>query len=413
MPQDYLPYEEQPRPWARLLQSFHMLWFVMALGFGGTSVAGFAFLNYTLERPPGLKGLLDLETMATLAPNMGPFYEGVFTYLKFHIAGFALLHLLSLTFTFAVFIAWRRRWPQRYRAIAEDATRSALTIAPALALGMSFNVLLVTGYVYVDWVREHMQLLMPYAVGAWSLIWLYTVGIALKIESALLRQSFDVDRMHFGWLLIPFALAMVAVSGAGIAALAHDPSLAQLAFFLSLVPFTMAFFLTSVKLFALFKAHYQVGLPEKMEFLPSFLMVLPIVTLISISLFRYGHYLDHEFGLGLTKAYYALVTAGGWAFSFWYLILGVILLADYFRNYAFDKTHFDESQWAFICPMVAFAVLGAFVYHTLLSHDIVIWLIIGFLVLDLVVLGTLMKRQVTKILGCCRENGTLALQGNH
>ena len=66
-----------------------MLWFVMALGFGGTCVAGFAFLNCTPEWPAGLKGLLELKTMTALAPNMGPFYEGVFTYLKLHIAGFA------------------------------------------------------------------------------------------------------------------------------------------------------------------------------------------------------------------------------------------------------------------------------------------------------------------------------------
>ncbi len=58
-------------------------------------------------------------------------------------------------------------------------------------------------------------------------------------------------------------------------------------------------------------------------------------------------------------------------------------------------------------------MLGAFVYHMLLSHEIVIWLIIGFLVLDLVILGTLIKRQVIKILGCCRERGMLALQGSH
>ena len=57
----------------------------MALGFGGTSVAGYAILNYTLERPLGLKGLLGLETMAELALSMGLFYESLFGYLKRNI----------------------------------------------------------------------------------------------------------------------------------------------------------------------------------------------------------------------------------------------------------------------------------------------------------------------------------------
>ena len=39
------------------------------------------------------------------------------TYLKLHIAGFAYLHGLNLVLTFAVFISWRRRWPQRYHVI--------------------------------------------------------------------------------------------------------------------------------------------------------------------------------------------------------------------------------------------------------------------------------------------------------
>ena len=124
----------------------------------------------------------------------------------------------------------------------------------------------------------------------------------MRIQSRMLRRGFDVDKVHFGWLLISFALAMVAVSGAGIAALAQNPEIAGSAFFLSLVPFTMAFFLTLVKLFVLFKAHYHLGLPKKVEFLPSFLMVVPIVTLLTISLFRYGHYLDYAFGLPLSKA---------------------------------------------------------------------------------------------------------------
>lgn len=404
--------EHIPGLWGKLLHSFHMLWFVMALGIGGTSVAGFAFLNFTLERPPELKGLLGLKTMAELAANMGIFYELLFNYFKYHIAGFALLHLLSLLLIFALFFTWRQRWPKRYQAIVADATRSSLTITPALALGMSFNVALVVGYFYFDGVRNQIQALMPYALSIWALIWIYTVGLALRIQSRMLHSGFSVEKMHFGWLLIPFALAMVAVSGAGIAALAHQAVIARLAFFLSLVPFSMACFLTTIQLIALFKTQYQRGLPKKVEYLPSFLMLIPIVTLFSISLFRYGHYLDHAFDLSLSKAYYAVVTAGGWAFSFWYLILGVVLLSGYLRTYALKTDYFDESQWAFICPMVAFSVLGAFVYSSLLPYPLVMWLILAFLVLDVLVLGILVKRQLIKVLSCCRGGGQLVLQEN-
>ena len=48
----------------KLINKFNMLWFIMALGFGGTSVAGFAFLNNTLPRTTSYKGMLYLELVS-------------------------------------------------------------------------------------------------------------------------------------------------------------------------------------------------------------------------------------------------------------------------------------------------------------------------------------------------------------
>lgn len=381
----------------KLVREFSMLWFIMALGFGGTSIAGFAFLNYTMKRTPDVTGLLNLPIMNELAPNMGQAYNIWYQYLKYHIAAFGILHVVALVLTTVLFVLWRRNYPEKYQEIANDPSKVSLIIAPALSVGMTFNVFLIGSYVYIEWVQVNMQSLMSVALIAWTLIWLYTMYLAIKIQSTTLLKGFDVSKMHFGWLLVPFALGMTAVAGAGIAALAKDPMIAKTAFFMSLMPFTMAIFLTGVKLVSLFVSHYEKGMPTKVELLPSFLIIVPITTLLSISLFRYGHFFEHHSESHLPAAYFAIVTAGGWAFMSWYIGLGLVLLKNYWKNNLLNMKYFDESQWGLICPMVAFAVLGSFVYKTLLPVPWVMWLIAAVMILDVLILISMLVRQYLKL----------------
>jgi len=386
-----------------LVDRFNMLWFIMALGLGGTSVAGFSILNYTFQRPEGVKGLVHPGMIEPNLGTMGAAWSTLYAVLSNHILFFGALHVLVLLTTFGLYWAWRRRKPEAYRALLEDNTRNAAIIAPALAVGMTFNVLLVGGWFNSAWVRAEMQELMGYAFAAWLLILGYTVGTALRIQRRHLEHGFDVLKMHFGWLLVPFALGMAAVSGAGIAALAEDPMIARSAFFLSLAPFTMSVFLTAIKLISVFRSQYRKGLPEKIEFLPSFLIVIPIATLLSITLFRYGHFAAHQFPGKLPPIYYAAVTAGAWAFELWYALLGLALLGGYLKRHLFTLKYFDESQWGLICPMVAMAVLGAFVYKTLLPSPWLLWGIVGLLVLDVAILAWMVLRQYRALMQRNRE----------
>lgn len=317
--------------------------------------------------------------------------------------GIGALHLLALVFTFGLFFAWRRRYPDKYRALWADNTRNAVVIAPALAVGMTFNVALIGGYFYMPWMRENTQALMPYALGGWSLIFLYSMSTALRLQKRHLEQGFDVHSMHFGWLLIPFALGMTAVAGASVAALARSPTVAGTAFILSLIPFTMAGFLLLVKVISVFRSQYLKGLPQKIEFLPSFFIVIPIVTLLAISVFRFGHFFEHQLGGQLPGAFFAAVTASAWAFELWYVGLGLFLLGSYFRKHPFSMQYFDESQWGLICPMVAMSMLGAFVYKTLLPTPVMMGAVLGFLVLDVVVLTWIAVRQYRALMQRARE----------
>lgn len=109
--------------------------------------------------------------------------------------------------------------------------------------------------------------------------------------------------------------------------------------------------------------------------------MIPNITLFAISAFRFGHFLESHHGFHLGP-YYFIIMGLAFAFEVWYMLFGFSLLVEYFK-----KNHFKEfyvTQWGFICPLVAFVVLGAFAYNLVLSSPIlygVIALIIGVTIL--------------------------------
>ena len=83
----------------------------MALGMGGTAVAGFAFLNNTIDRGmPKIKGILYLEAFEKLIPNMHGIYQIIYQYLKFHMIFFGLLHIATLALVTVLFFIWKKKY---------------------------------------------------------------------------------------------------------------------------------------------------------------------------------------------------------------------------------------------------------------------------------------------------------------
>ncbi|MFO7807111.1 MAG: hypothetical protein R6V40_01660, partial [Candidatus Moraniibacteriota bacterium] len=166
--------------------------------------------------------------------------------------------------------------------------------------------------------------------------------------------------------LHPFALGMLTVVGTGIAAMAQDASVASTAAFFSLISGSMGLFLMMVKLILIFKSHMKAdGLPDK-KFIPSFLIIVPNITLYAISGFRFSHFMHRHLGME-TEALSFLVIMTAFAFEAWYLMFGFSLMRDYFKNNFFKKEFYIE-QWGLICPVVAFGVLGSFVFKLFLGN---------------------------------------------
>jgi tellurite resistance protein TehA-like permease len=373
-------------------KNFDPLIFLSSLGAGGIAVMPFVIMQYTLEHGEGLITRSQLWSKGFNGITSGYFYT-----LEFIMILFVILHFVLTIFFSVKLIKWMKT--RQFKELVNNPLKNNALLAPLISLLMTMNLFIGPIRYFFPIISNNFQSLFLPAMIFWSIIF----GITILIESYLLsisfKKGFDVEKITFGWLLHPFLLGMLTTVGTGLAAMAKDSAIANTAAFMSMISGTMGIFLLSVKLIVLFKSHFTAKeLPEK-QFLPSFLIVIPNITLFAISAFRFGHFLENHHAFHM-EAYLYMVIGLAFAFEIWYLIFGLFLLADYFKKYHFKE--FYITQWGLICPLVAFVVLGAFAY-SLIAPNILLYLL---MIITMAIAISFYFELLFKQIKCSRENSS-------
>jgi len=339
---------------------FNPLVFLASLGAGGIVIMPFVLFQYTVSHGAGL--VTRTQLWANGFTGISKFY---YLSLETIMIVFAILHFF-LTIYFGVkLVKWLKSGG--HKKLIQNPLTNATILVPFISILMTMNVFIGVVRYFVPWMQTNFQSMFLPAMIFWSVIFVSLILLEIKLLGISFSKGFDVDKISFGWLLHPFALGMLSVVGTGIAAMSKDPQIANLAAFMSLIAISMGLFLLGVKMILIFRKHFLAKrLPEK-QFLPSFLIVIPNLTLYGLSLFRLGHFLEATKGFHL-DSYFYIVIGLFFAFEIWYMLFGLNLLRDYFKNHHFKD--FYLTQWGFICPLVAFVVLGAFAYKYVLTNPI-------------------------------------------
>ncbi|MBT3816862.1 MAG: hypothetical protein HOE80_04705 [Candidatus Magasanikbacteria bacterium] len=366
-------------------KKFSPLMFLASLGAGGITIIPFALLQYTFPHGKGLVKIADIgHANLPLLKNLF-FYslEGVMLF-------FTLLHIVLSVIFFKKLIGFIKN--TEYKNFINDPLKNSAIMAPFISIVMTMNVMIGPIRFFIPEIAANLQTFMLPALIFWIFLFILHIRMEIKLLKISFEKGFDVDKISFGWLLHPFALAMLTVTGTGIAAMATSASIAHTAAFLSFISGSMGMFLFVVKTISIFKKHFNTeGLGDK-QFLPSFLIVIPNVTLYAISAFRIGHYLERHHGFHL-DSYFLFVIVGAFAFETWYLLFGITLLKDYFKRHHFNKEFF-VSQWGLICPFVAYSVLGSFVYSVFLPSPIFYYTVLFVMIVTIVFYLDLLLRNM-------------------
>ena len=348
-------------------KKFSLLSFLSAIGAGGIAVAPFAFFNYVI---PHSKGLVTLQQI--LNSDYNGFLKPIFPILFSIMGVFSILHfILLITLIIRLISNYRQN---KLIENFSDPLKNTAFLSPLITLAMSMNVLIGPIRFFLPILSDNLQVLMLPALIFWLILVLIFMSTEMKILHSYFAKSFDLKQLGFSWLFDVFTASMIAVTGTGIAALAKNANIAHLAAFFSISLVSLAIFLLAIKIVSVFQSHFQANdLPEK-EMLPSFLNIVPAITLLSISLFRFGHYLENQFHFHL-EGYFLIIILAGFAFETWYLWFGIQTIFHYFTKQHFQSDFFI-SQWALICPFVAYAVLGSFLYSVFIPSNILLGVIL-------------------------------------
>lgn len=365
---------------------FSPLIFLASLGAGGIAVIPFSFLQYTFHKSTGLIKIADIQhTNLSFLQNL-PFYS-----LEAVMIIFTVIHFILSIILFKKLFTYLKS--DDYKTLINNPLKNSDILAPFISIIMTMNVFIGPIRYFIPQMANNLQVLMLPALIFWGIIFVLLLRMEIKLLKTSFEKGFDVDKITFGWLLHPFALGMLTVTGTGFAALAESPNIAHTAAFLSFISGSMGMFLFLVKIISVFKKHFTAtdGLGDK-QFLPSFLIVIPNITLYAISLFRIGHYLEkhHHFHL---DSYFLIVITVAFAFETWYMLFGIALLKDYFKKDYFKK-EFYVSQWGLICPFVAYAVLSGFVYSVFVQSVIFYYTSIIFMAIAIIFYFDLLIRNM-------------------
>jgi hypothetical protein len=367
---------------------FSPIAFLSSVGAGGIAVAPFAILQYTYHTG---KGLITYNQIPH--GTLSTFQEVLFRFMEAGMLLFAAIHLILSVFLFIRLSKWIKT--DAYKNLLNNPLQNGSLLAPFVSIIMTMNVFIGPIRFFWPLMADNLQMLMAPALATWGIIITFLILKVIELLKISFVNEFDNNKIGFGWLMPPFALSMATVTGTGIAALSRNIDIANIAAFLSLIPGTMGIFLLFVKVVTIFKVHYQSkGMPDK-QFLPSFLIVIPIVTLFAISGFRLVHFLEHHHHLHVGFLNFFIVVAS-FAFETWYLLFGLVMLKDYIRQDFFKKEYYF-SQWALVCPFVAYAVLGSFMYKVFVPNVLLYGVIITSLSVAMFIHLKILRRHLI----CC------------
>lgn len=332
------------------------LYFLAALGAGGMAVTFFMIPMFWVPHPT--TPIPTFESLAALFAT-GPLWLQAVTLLA--LAGvviFAALHIALLAWNLREMARFRRT--EGYRRLL-DSNNEVQLMAQPLTLAMTINVGFILGALFVPGLWTVVEYLFPVAITGFIAVGAMAVRILTRMLSGVLVNGhFDCDRNNnLSQMLAIFALAMVAVGLAAPAAMSHVPLTSGIALILSVGVATVATLLAAIKLVLGFRAMMNHGVGRDGSV--SLWIVIPILTLLGITVFRLQMALAHNFGAEISAPGQLVFLTMVLAIQLLFGWLGFVVMRQngYFQAFL-GGSEKAPGTLALVCPGVALVVFAHF-----------------------------------------------------
>ena len=339
-------------------ENYNPLYFLGALGSGGLTVAYYMFFHFMVDH-----GKIPFATADYVFPLV---QKGNFVSILIVLN---MIMIVYLAFTHFRLLIWNifeyRRFKESpgYDLIRTTNNEVTLMAAP-LTFSMSINVLFILGALFTPKLWDYVEYLFPF-----SFLGFFVVGIvSLKmffryVIRVITTQSFDFKKNNsLAQLIAPFTFSMVAVGFSAPGAMSHYSWVYIPSLFFGIFYSILTLTLTALVINNGFKSILKQGLNTEAG--PTLWTIIPITTLIGITVYRMSFGFIHNFGLVNSKTWFFILTGGVVSIQLIFVILGlaVMISTGYLSKFIFGPSKSIPSL-AIVCPGVAFTVYGFFFVH--------------------------------------------------
>lgn len=332
-------------------ENFSPLFFLSALGSGGLSISFFMYLMFWAPH----KGS-PIPTFSHLAE----LFNSEFSWIMVSSI-FALIGIIIFSVNYFRMLIWNWKSYQlfkksdAYHALTQSNAETQLMAIP-LTLSMGVNVLFILGAVFVPGLWSIKEWLFPIALIAFGVIGYFAFRIYMDFFSrAMTTGGFDCSKNNnLSQILPAFAFAMVGVGFAASAAMSDLPVTVVLGMIGAIFFSVTALILASIKLVLGFRAMFEHGAAA--EGLPTLLVMIPVLTIVGISILRINHGSHVLQDVHAFNNFYWLTAFIGIQGLFAIMGLSLKKRMKYFETYVHGTTK-SPSSFALICPGVAAFVL--------------------------------------------------------
>ncbi|MBT9283440.1 MAG: hypothetical protein KM312_12530 [Hydrogenibacillus schlegelii] len=336
--------------------AYHPLYFLAALGFGGTAVSFFMYLMFLLPHPKTPLPTFEDVVAVLKAGGVSAMLTGAALGL---IVVFAVLHYVLLAWNLGMFGRFRRS--DAYVAF-RDSSKSVALMAVPLTLAMAVNVAFILGALFVPGLWNVIEFLLPGATVAFGAVGLYTLSIFYRYFSRfILAGDLEfVKSASLSHMISIFAFSMIAVGLAAPAGMSHHPVTSIVSLVLAIFFTTLAASLAIVKLTVGLQAIFSRGV--EVEAAPTLWIMIPILTMFGVAFVRLYSGVSHNFFQLQPSPYVTfLVLTVFLSLQGLFGAVGyrVMKALRYFERFVLGPEK-HVGSFTLICPGIAFFVQGMF-----------------------------------------------------
>uniref|UniRef100_Q3AQ66 Uncharacterized protein n=1 Tax=Chlorobium chlorochromatii (strain CaD3) TaxID=340177 RepID=Q3AQ66_CHLCH len=336
-------------------ESYTPTYFLASLGNGGLAVTFFMFLMFMIPHKGRPMPVFE-DIVAALQSTLPIQFLTIVSLVG--IIWFSAQHYRMLIWNIRQYLAFKHT-PAFNRFQTTDAQVQLMAIP--LTYAMAINVMFILGAVFVPQLWSVVEYLFPMAMGAFFIVGIYSISIFYTFFSRVIAHGgFDCEKNNsLSQMLSIFTFSMVAVGFAAPGAMSHNVIVSGVGIIMATFFLALVTTLGVIKIVLGFRSMLAHGI--NYEASVSLWIVIPILTLVGITIYRIAMGLVHNFDAVIHPwAHVIMFTAlCGIQIFFGLLGYGVMKELGYFNEFIHGESK-SAVSFAAICPGVAFVVLGNF-----------------------------------------------------